>query len=163
MEPRYWKQLEQTTFKWKRTTPRNYIDHLQNKWVKLDPPTIEAETNKYKRGWADDEHITLFNRRLNLEQAKLMTGKIIITDAMKLHHYMIKMWKRASYFKQPTMKEWTDLTDLEKTYARATQIFEDRTKALKEFELTSGAKSNAFANQVTKEQVNQVIEATIAR
>ena len=61
------------------------------------------------------------------------------------------------------MKEWTDLPAIEKTYARATQIFEDRTRALEDFETTSGAKKNAFANQVTEEKLNQIIEATIAR
>ena len=141
LQPRYWEQLEQTTFKWKRITPRMYIEHLQDVWVKLDEPTIEAETNNYKRGWADDEHITSFNKRLTREQGELLTGKIIITNDMKLRHYMIEMWKRAAYFEQPTMKEWTDLTDLEKTYARATQIFEDRARALEDFKMTSGAPS----------------------
>ena len=68
MQPRYHKQLEERVFKLGRITPRNYIEHLQNEWVKLDETPIEIETNNYKRGWADNEHITPFRRRLDLEQ-----------------------------------------------------------------------------------------------
>ena len=45
----------------------------------------------YRRGWGSDKRFTSFAKRLSREQKKLKDNKIIIYNADKKQHLMIKV------------------------------------------------------------------------
>ena len=67
---RYYDQLGEDIFEYKCITPRKFIEHLKNKWVKLDTMVVKHLRGKYFRGWdtAEDEHVVSFRVRLDRDQ-----------------------------------------------------------------------------------------------
>ena len=53
---------------------------------------IDKLTTNFKRGWESGEHIASFYLRLDLEQAKLLSDGITISDVDKNQHYMLQVW-----------------------------------------------------------------------
>jgi hypothetical protein len=88
---KYYEQLKEPTFGYKRIRPRQYIVELETKWVFLDERQQKALTDHYMRGWNEDEHLTAFAIRLDLEQKKLLADGITITDVDKNAHYILEM------------------------------------------------------------------------
>ena len=78
LQARYYEQLYEPVFKYKRLTPRDYITHLKYKWVILDKLQINEMTLNYKRGWETDTHFTAFSYCLDCEQTTLLKDNIII-------------------------------------------------------------------------------------
>ena len=91
LETRYYEQLYEDVFKYKRILPRHYLSHLESKWVILDELKIEEMVKKYKRGWSMDEHFTTFANRLNREKKNLNDDNIVVSDADKKQHLMVEL------------------------------------------------------------------------
>ena len=73
----------------------------------MDERIRDELTKNYYRGWNDQEdHITGFARGLDIDQAKLRSDGLVISDVDKLQHYMLQMWN-CNLFDQLTMTEWT--------------------------------------------------------
>ena len=60
-DAKYWEQLKEDVFKFKRITPRQYIEHLETKWAKQDPIVKDRLLTKFFRGWdPENEHLISF-------------------------------------------------------------------------------------------------------
>ena len=104
LQAHYYEQLYEPVFKYKRLTQRDYISHLESKWVILDQLQINEMTKNYKRGWETDEHFTTFSYRLDQEQAALLKDGIIISDADKKQHMMVEVWARGLFDRMVMIK-----------------------------------------------------------
>ena len=59
----------------------------------MDERIKDEVTKNYYRSWNDQEdHITGCARRLNDDQAKLLSDGLVISNVDKLQHYMLQMW-----------------------------------------------------------------------
>jgi hypothetical protein len=159
---KYYEQLKEDTFKYKRIKPRQYLTELETKWVFLDERQRKTLIDNYERGWEENEHISAFATRLDDEQAKLLADGITISDENKKSHYILEMWN-CKRFSEPVMSKWTNRLPARKTWARAKSYFEKKAGELDKYELTNGVgdKPNEFAGAATemKEQLQRAIEA----
>ena len=80
---KYYEQLKEDTFKYKRIKPRQYLTELETKWVFLDERQRKTLIDNFERGWEENEHISAFATRLDDEQAKLLADGITISDENK--------------------------------------------------------------------------------
>jgi hypothetical protein len=83
LQPRYYEQLYEPVFTYKRVRPRSYINNLNTKWVILDKLQIEEMTPNCRRGWDTDKPFTTCLHRLDREQVALLKDNITISDANK--------------------------------------------------------------------------------
>ena len=92
-DAKYYEQLWEETFKYKRIPPITFITHLETRHVTLDTMVIGQLKSKYFRGWDGEEHINSFGIRLNREQRKLgsYNPSITISDEDKNQHYLEQM------------------------------------------------------------------------
>ena len=88
---KYYKQLKEDTFKYKRIKPRQYLTELETKWVFLDKRQRKTLIDNFERDWEENEHITAFATYLDDEQAKVLADGITISDDNKKNH--TKYWK----------------------------------------------------------------------
>ena len=146
-DPKYYEQLWETTFKYKRILPLTFITHLESRHVLLDTITIARLKKEALRGWGPDEHITSFGTRLSRDQQKLAeySTPIVITDADKLQKYMEEMWTRTDMFDENFMMEWTLRPIAQRTWAHATAYFEAKVRAVENFH-AAGGQSNTYAS-----------------
>ena len=107
LDARYYEQLSHYTYNYRDVLPRDFITHLESKWVFLDEMQKQQLKDEYVKGWATDEHISAFARRLNEDQKKLASDRIIISDVNKNQHFMNEIWK-SDMFNKTTMTEWTN-------------------------------------------------------
>jgi hypothetical protein len=174
LETRYYEQLYEDVFKYKRIQPRHYLAHLESKWVILDELQIEEMIKKYKRGWSADEHFTTFANRLNREQKKLRDDNIVVSDADKKQHLMVELWGR-DLFDRPVMIEWNERPREEREYEHAVAYFTKHLAAIETYEAAGGGASkkqgfestNAVAeiqtacvNQITQNKAENSREMT---
>ena len=92
LQPRCHGQLYEDVFKYKKILPWTYLSHLEDKGVILDELQIIEMITNYKRGWYIKKHITTFAMRLDRDQKKTKKDKLIILDANKKQHLMVKVW-----------------------------------------------------------------------
>jgi hypothetical protein len=164
LECRYYEQLYEDVFKYKRIQPRDYLAHLEAKWVILDELQIKEMIKKYKRGWSMDEHFTTFADRLNREQKKLSDDNIVVSDADKKQHLMVELWGR-DLFDRPVMIEWNERPREEREYDDAVTYFTKHLAAIESYEAAGGGASkrqgfestNAVA-EIQTACVNQITE-----
>ena len=71
---------------------------------------IDKLTTNFKHGWESGEHITSFDLRLDLEQAKLLSDGITISDVDKNQHYMLQVWD-LNLFSGGSNPKWANETD----------------------------------------------------
>ena len=117
-DKKYYKQLYEDTFRYRRRLPREYIQHLQNRWVKVDTIVIKHLKNNYSCRWEEDKHIILFRVRLEREQKKIveLEPTIQILDDDIKQHYLEETIKRANYFGQKRVTEFEDLPTIQKQW-----------------------------------------------
>ena len=89
---KYYKQLWEEMFKYKRVLPITCITHLKTRHVIMDTRIIKCLIAKALRDWREDKHISSFVTRLTREQRRLsaLSPSITITDEDKLQ----KTWRR---------------------------------------------------------------------
>ena len=111
----------------------------------LNCKTVESLKQNWKRDWEPEEHITGFSRQLDQEQAALQRDSIIISDADKLHQYILQMYK-CNCFGQPMMTEWENKADADKTYPNAVLFFDNKMASIEKHQENScnSAKQNGF-------------------
>ena len=76
----YYKQLKSKTMGYKSIKISVYLKHLNEKWCKINTNTSKITKATYYNNWIQEEHITVFVKRINNEQAELMYAKIVIAD-----------------------------------------------------------------------------------
>jgi hypothetical protein len=161
LDSKYYEQLREETFIYKRVRPKDYIDELKSKWVFLDEIQAEALITNYKRGWEEGEHIAAFAKRLDREQVKLDADGIIISTVDKNRHYNLEMWK-SKRFPEATMTKWTSKPPARRTYDKSVKYFEKKMAAIDKYEAATGGsgKPNEFAGATTeiKAQLSRAIE-----
>ena len=115
-DKKYYEQLCEDVFRYKRVLPRDYINHLQTKWIKMDTLIVKRLKNHFYRGWEDEEHIISFKVRLEKERKKLseLTPPITIEDKELAQHYVEEMLKRADYFGQKCCTKFEELPAIHK-------------------------------------------------
>ena len=81
----YYEQLKDTLFGYKEVSPRDYFDHLDDHWCKMDTKTIKMMTKSFYEPWNQVDHVTNFAQRLDDQQVYLNGHDgIDITEANKL-------------------------------------------------------------------------------
>jgi hypothetical protein len=159
---KYYEQLREETFKYKRIKPRQYITELETKWVFLDERQRKVLIDNFERGWEEDQHISAFATRLDDEQAKLLADGITISEENKISHYILEMWN-CKRFSEPVMSKWSKKPPARKTWERAKSYFEKKSGELDKYELTNGIgdKPNEFAGATIemKQQLQRAIDA----
>ena len=163
---KYYEQLKEETFKYKRIQPLQYLKELQTKWVFLDERQRKVLLDNFERGWEEDEHISAFATRLDDEQAKLLADGITVSEENKMSNYILEMWN-SKRFSEPVMSKWTRKPPARKTWARATAYFEKKAAELDKYELSNGvgSKPNEFAGATTemKQQLQRAIDVIEAK
>lgn len=124
LDEKFYIALKRQVIAYKTVTVRDYIQHLDVKWCKLDTRVIKNMKDHYYRGWetAHDEHIEEFIKRLNEEQVMLLRDRIKISTEDKRQHFLEEMYE-ATIFDRRDYKDWEDKNDEEKTWDAATEHF----------------------------------------
>ena len=81
----YYEQLKDTLFGCKEVLPRDYFDHLDDRWCNMDTKTIKRMTTSFYEPWNQVEHVSKFAQRLD-DKMVYLNGHdgIDITGANKL-------------------------------------------------------------------------------
>ena len=158
---KYYEQLEEETFNYKRIWPTQYIEELRTKWVFLDEVQKKAMVDHYHRGIGENEHVRHFKTRLDKEQTRMDEDGVEITPAAKMSHYILEMYN-SNRFSEPVMTKYEGRSAAKRTWDKTTGFFERRTAELDKFELTNGngEKPNEFAGATIelKQQLERAID-----
>ena len=98
---KYWEQLKEDVFKYKRITLRQYIEHLEKRWVKQDPIVIDKLKTSFFRGWdPENEHLVSFKVRLAHEKKTYSKygPAITIPDDEITQHYLKEVLRWPAVF-----------------------------------------------------------------
>ena len=160
---RYYEQLSQQRFKYMHVLPRDFITHLETKWVFLDEMQVQQLKDEYYKGWSADEHISAFARRLDKDQAKLASDGVTISNVDKNQHYMLQIWK-SEMFSQQAMTKWTKRPVGVKTWEHSVPFFEDKALELEQFEALygGGAPQNGFGSANVATEIQEKLDGAIA-
>ena len=161
-DKKYYEQLWEKTFKYKRVTPYTYINHLEAKHVKMDTLVIKRLRAEALRTWDGEEHISTFATRLTREQERLaaLSPPITISDEEKLQTYMEAMWSRTDIFDELFMMEWTNRPHAQQTWAHATAYFEAKVQAIENFH-AAGGQSNQYASANAATEIKDAVAAAL--
>ena len=84
----YYEQLEDVLMGYKEVTIRDYFNHLDQYWCKMDTKIIKKMKKLVYEPWDQVMHITKFAKHLDEHQGYLKSAGIEITDATKLKFYL---------------------------------------------------------------------------
>ena len=90
----YHKQLKKKIIGYKKVKVREYVDHLDKKWCKLDTGTIKTMKKAIYEPWNLVDHATDFGIRLKDDQEHLLTNKIRISDDDMTQFYVEQIMDR---------------------------------------------------------------------
>ena len=118
LNSRYYEQLRDEVFGFKRITPRQFIEHLEQRWVKLDTMVIKRLRAKFFRGWDELEHVTSFRIRLDREQKryKEYVPPVTISDAKKKQHYLEEVLREPEKWGEKCVTAWDKETTAQKAW-----------------------------------------------
>jgi hypothetical protein len=124
LDEKYYQSLKKPIIAYKKVPVKEYINHLDEKWCKLDTRETKKLKKHYYRGWEIDheEHIEEFIKRLNEEQISLGRDKVVISNDDKLQHFLEEMYD-CGMFDRRDYKEWETKEDDDKTWEAATAHF----------------------------------------
>ena len=163
LDVKYFQALKRPVIAYKKVTVKEYINHLDSKWCKLDTRVVKLMKNHYYRGWQveNDEDIHDYVKRLDEEQEKMSQDGITISTDDKLQHFMEEMYD-SGQFDRRDYRGWEDRPDFEKTWEEATSYFEAIIEAMETYEDNVGgtAKKSRYesAAQVEERQQQQTAE-----
>ena len=100
LDVKYYEQLEDELMGYKEVSIRNYFEHLDAYWCKMNTKTVQKMTAEFYEPWDQQMHITKFAKRLDRHQAYLATAGIEITDESKLQFYIEQMVDCAMFEKR---------------------------------------------------------------
>ena len=106
LPPAYYEQPKDILFGYKEVSSRDYFDHINNHWCKMDTKTIKKMTKPFYQPWNQVEHITKFAQRLDNEMIYLNGHDgIDITKANKLQFYTEQMLD-SGFFDKAMVIRW---------------------------------------------------------
>ena len=140
VDEQYYRQLKKPIIGYRGLKIKDYLDHLDVKWCKLDTEAIKEMKANYYQKWTADIHITDFGKQLDDEQAQLATTNITIPEADKLQFYIEQMYA-SRYFNREMMIAWEDKTTANKTWATAKTYFEGETAKIETYQSNTNSSS----------------------
>ena len=129
----YYRQLKKPIIEYRGIKIKDYLNHLDKKWYKLNTEAIKETKADYYQKWTADIHITNFGKHLDDEQTQLATSKIVIPTANKLQFYIEQMYA-LRYFTREMMVTGEDKTTADKTWENAKTYFEGETNKIKTYQ-----------------------------
>ena len=90
VDEKYYKKLKKPIIGYKTVTIKQFFDHLDTKWCRINTAVRKEMKDHYFRGWEldDEEAVDDFAKRLDEEQAILGEDGVEISDQDKLDHYL---------------------------------------------------------------------------
>ena len=83
----YYKQLENDLMWYKQVTIREYFQHLDALWWKMDTNAVTKTSSSFYEPWDQVIHITKFAKQLDKQQVYQKSTGITITYDSKLRFY----------------------------------------------------------------------------
>ena len=124
IDEQYYKQLKKPIVGYRGIKIKDYFDHLDTKWCKLDTNSISEMKAEYYQKWVGEEHVTDFGKRLDDEQTALSENDITISNTDKQQFYIEQMYA-SRQFTREAMIRWEDKATADKTWANAKSFFEE--------------------------------------
>ena len=93
----FYEQHHDDTLGYSQITVREYLDHLANKWCKLNATVKKKMKDHFYRDWAEDEHITAYGARVTTEHGELEENGITIDENNVVEHYVLQMYRRGDF------------------------------------------------------------------
>ena len=162
LDPKFYQQLCRPIIKFKNITIKQYFQHLDAKWCKLDVGVIKEMKDHYYRGWTltDNEEISAFIKRLTDDQVALALDNIVISDTDKLQHFLEQMYLQKGLFSRPDYTTWEDLDEAEKTWDNAMEYFESVVDSIDDFNKKNGDTAGRRGYDSAAANVEQEEDAT---
>ena len=110
----YYEQLKIELMGYKEVSIRDYFDHLDEHWCKMDTKTIKRTTKSFYKPWDQIMHITKFSKQLDEEQEYIQSAGIKISNASKLQFYTEQMID-SKWFNKPIIIKWEKRVPARKT------------------------------------------------
>ena len=107
LDEKYYQQLGHPLLKYRKAEPKQYPDHLADKWCRLSTKIKKELKEAYLMPWYQAKHIMEFTQDLNKGQEELLKDGITISDEAKLQHYMEKMYA-CGLFNMEQMNHYND-------------------------------------------------------
>ena len=123
VDEQYYKQLKKPIVGYRGIKIKDFFDHLDTKWCKLDTNSISEMKAEYYQKWVGEEHVTDFGKRLDNEQTALLENDITISDTDKQQFYIEQMYA-SRQFTREVMIKWEDKPSADKTWPDAKSYFE---------------------------------------
>ena len=133
----YYEQLHDDTLGYSQVTVRQYLDHLADKWCKINTTVNKKMKDHFYCDWAEDEHLTAYGARLTKERGELVANGITLDDDVVVEHYVLQMYKRGE-FDRRDMTTYKAKPDNQKTFELTMLYFEGLVAAQEEFEQNAG-------------------------
>ncbi len=138
LDKQYYLQLKHCLTAYRKVTPFQILEHLNDQWCPLDGKAKKALKDTFYTKWDGDEHLTAFGKRLDDEQKALVRSDITITDKDKLQLYLEEMYG-SNHFDKNKMPNWEKKsTAVRSNYNNAKTYFEDLVKATDTYEQNAG-------------------------
>ena len=80
LDEKYYQLLQEGLLKYKKVEPKQYLDHLANKWCRLSVQVKKEMREAYFAPWCQTMHITEFAQVLQRGREELLEDGITITD-----------------------------------------------------------------------------------
>ena len=162
VDAEYYEDLSHHVYGYDDIWPIDHFDEIDTH-VPLDEPAKKECRDHYLRGWqlssAKPETIIKFRRRLNEEQAALLRDGITITNADKLEHYLLQIYRSGKYHIQ-TIQTWKK--EAVQDWPAATAYFETEDIGLKEAHRltgdTPGSHGFGSINAAMEENMDKLLE-----
>ena len=169
LDEKYYIQLKKAVIGYKRVTIKQYINHLDVKWCKLDTKVIKQMKDHYYRGWQQEheESIHEFIKRLDEDQEALLVDGIKISDDDKMQHYMEQMYD-CGIFDIKDFRTWEEMDPAEQTWDTAVDYFEGIVESMETFKENMGGtakkakfESAAQVKEKPEQQHQEVADAVV--
>ena len=88
LDETYYQQLQHTLLQYKKIEPKEYLNHLVNKWCQLSTQIKKELKEAYFAPWCQTKHITEFAKDLQRGEKELIEERITISEEAMMQHYM---------------------------------------------------------------------------
>ena len=123
----YYEQLQDSLMGYKEVSIKDYFDHLNEYWCKMDTKPTQKMTKSFYEPWDQVMHVTKFAKLLDEQQEYLKSAGIEITDASKLQFYTEQIID-SQMFDKPIIIRWEERGIEGETWEKARKFFEKMTR-----------------------------------
>jgi hypothetical protein len=167
LDEKYYQQLQHSLLQYKKIEPKEYLDHLANKWCRLSVQVKKEMRETYFAPWCQTMHIAEFARHLQRGREELLEDGITITDENMSQHYMEQI-NDCGLFTMDQMMHWEDYSEEDRSINEMTTYFEELVDNIEKYKENSrGAASKhgfeSAANIQERERVNSMLETMMKR